>query len=339
MAKPAHIGVKTHSDAHSDPSEGLGTLDLEKATATALYAPANSEPPKRKPGRPKGIAKVPGSGRKKGKPNKLTGDVRKYILEEGKVLERLFKIAKGYKCRMSRPDGTTATVIPPLSDQVKVLLGLLDRAVPSLKSQELSGPDDGPIKVHTDTPQNQLEVARRLAFILHRGGLATVIDDNAVNGTDDDEIIDDKIIDAPPIADQTALGTVSLDRVNLGAPLLVTASPSEMVSFGSENFSEISNAVPSINDPPKEGMTRTYTGGPYSVRYDGSVREGLPPIFTILKQGFGEVKHGGWEIVSKHLRRLVGDNPPSFEDTETEQKVPKFPRRDEIPFSQGRRRW
>ncbi len=39
-----------------------------------------AESPKRKPGRPRGLGKVPGSGRAKGVPNKKTAEVRELLL-------------------------------------------------------------------------------------------------------------------------------------------------------------------------------------------------------------------------------------------------------------------
>ena len=53
------------------------------------------ELPKRKPGRPRGAAKWPGSGRKKGQPNKSTADLRKYIHRTANPVRKVAQVANG----------------------------------------------------------------------------------------------------------------------------------------------------------------------------------------------------------------------------------------------------
>ena len=60
-------------------------------------ADAPAIPPKRPQGRPKGLGRVPGSGRKKGTANKVTQDVRDYIMDKGKPLELLFLKKKSHR--------------------------------------------------------------------------------------------------------------------------------------------------------------------------------------------------------------------------------------------------
>ncbi|MCZ6736326.1 MAG: hypothetical protein O7C65_11115 [Planctomycetota bacterium] len=50
---------------------------------------------KRKPGRPKGSTKWPGSGRKKGTVNKTTAELRRYIHRNANPVAQVCKIAKG----------------------------------------------------------------------------------------------------------------------------------------------------------------------------------------------------------------------------------------------------
>ncbi len=155
-------------DAQDTLPEESGASDASMLTSGAENG-AGESTGKRRPGRPKGLGKVPGSGKKKGSPNLLTASVRKYILERGKPLEKLFKIANGHKVTVGGKDGQPVRVVPSLGDQMKAATVLLDRAVPSLRGTELSGPDAGPVKVEAKIDAGlgtSQDLARRLSFLL-----------------------------------------------------------------------------------------------------------------------------------------------------------------------------
>ena len=84
------------------------------------------------------------------------------------------------------------------------------------------------------------------------------------------------------------------------------------------------------------GMTRTYGIGKFSIRYDGPQRDNTPVMFTLLRQDGAVEKHGGWSAVEKKLRDLIGDDLPSFKDSET--RVPgEHSRRDQRPIELSKR--
>ena len=113
---------------------------------------------KRKPGRPKGSTKWPGSGRKKGTVNKSTAELRRYIHRNANPVAQVCKIAKG-KVEI---DGLSQ------ADAIK----LLYRAViPELRGEVLTGEDGAPLIEPTrrDELYSSMELARRTAFMLRAG--------------------------------------------------------------------------------------------------------------------------------------------------------------------------
>ena len=152
---------------------GMHSTDLLEAgtdvsSSEVVYVEGNSleAPPKRRPGRPKGLGKVPGSGRKAGTPNKLTKDVRNYILEKGKPLELLFKISCGHKIKVGDADGNAKRIYPSLADRASAAKVLLSKVLPDIKATEISGPDGGPIETRVGSLDPIAETARRFAFIM-----------------------------------------------------------------------------------------------------------------------------------------------------------------------------
>jgi hypothetical protein len=147
-------------------------MEISNKIVTEMHPGAS---PKRPPGRPRGLGKVPGSGRKPGTPNKLTQDVREYIMEKGQPLELLFKIARGYKIKVGDSDGNAAKIYPSLTDRAAAARALLAKCLPDMKATELSGPDGGPIETTAgDGSLNPMsELARRFSFIMASGEAAT----------------------------------------------------------------------------------------------------------------------------------------------------------------------
>lgn len=353
MTKPAHTGKKT---VVQGPIEKPGVSESPEPPAPTSPAenPVQETEPKRKPGRPKGIEKVPGSGRKKRKPNRLTGDMRAYILQHGNILERLFKIANGYKVRQQQPDGTAKMTVPPLDSQLKALVALLDRALPSLKTSTIVGKDDGPIKITSDTPEGRTAIARRVAFLLTLGatpegnayvaGAATDGDSDrhSASHSDGDEQISQPTpvkIGTPPIRAQNPCPPTPEDNSNSETAPLVNAPPSELPTSGSENFLENSEADAGDVDaaPVAVGYTRQFELSDYSIRCEAGSREGLPPMYALSKFGDGVVVNGSWERVMVRLRRLAGDDLPSYRDEETRPEASGYIQRDQMPtMSAGR---
>ena len=69
-----------------------------------------TDTPKRRPGRPKGLGKVPGSGRRRGTPNKHSAEMREYIAKHSGDIEFLCGIAAGKRFLAADPaDPKTAT--------------------------------------------------------------------------------------------------------------------------------------------------------------------------------------------------------------------------------------
>ncbi len=129
---------------------------LEDHTAPAEIA-AVDEPPTRKPGRPKGSAKWPGSGRRKGTVNRSNAYWRSFIERRSKAVRTICDAAAG-KLEVSG------------LSQAEALKLCWRSIVPELKSQELTGDPEAPITVRDDAePLDMRETARRLALIFTRG--------------------------------------------------------------------------------------------------------------------------------------------------------------------------
>ena len=159
-----NVVTKSHSREALEVDTDVCSPEVEFAESASIEF--STTPPKRGPGRPKGIAKVPGSGRKAGTPNKLTKDVRNYILEKGKPLELLFKISCGHKIKVGDADGNAKRVYPSLADRASAAKVLLSKVLPDIKATEISGPDGGPIEARVGSLDPIAETARRFAFIM-----------------------------------------------------------------------------------------------------------------------------------------------------------------------------
>ena len=113
---------------------------------------------KRKPGRPKGSTKWPGSGRKKGTVNKSTAELRRYIHRNANPVAQVCKIARG-KVEI---DGLSQ------ADAIKLLYKAV---IPELRGEVLTGEDGAPLIEQTrcDELYGTVETARRIAFVLAAG--------------------------------------------------------------------------------------------------------------------------------------------------------------------------
>ncbi len=108
-----------------------------------------AKPTGRKPGRPRGLGKVPGSGRKPGVPNR----------DRSATVERIMKLADpiGVLCDVSRGVRMSAALAPgdakkafwvPTGDQrITAAQTLARKIMPDMKAVEVSGPVGEPMTV------------------------------------------------------------------------------------------------------------------------------------------------------------------------------------------------
>lgn len=96
-----------------------------------MISPVYSHEPRR-PGRPKGIPRAPGSGRKKGTPNRLTAEMKAIIIEKGRPLDLLCAIAAGKLVKVGGTEpGTSIKVIPSLSERLAAAQILISKVAPT----------------------------------------------------------------------------------------------------------------------------------------------------------------------------------------------------------------
>lgn len=108
-------------------------------------------------------------GRPKGSTNRVTADVRAMINQRGRPLEFLCDVARGKKIRVGAQAGPEPTfVYPDLDTRIRAAEKLLDKIAPTMKSQEVTGADGGPLEI-TDPYRASLadmteeEINKRLA--------------------------------------------------------------------------------------------------------------------------------------------------------------------------------
>ena len=110
---------------------------------------AETATPKRKPGRPKGLGRVPGSGRKKGTCNKDRAATVERIMREADPLAFLCRVCRGD--RMAAADETGAkkrTWWYPTGDQrITAAQTLARKVMPDQKAVEIAGPLGEPLSV------------------------------------------------------------------------------------------------------------------------------------------------------------------------------------------------
>ncbi len=111
-----------------------------------------SDTPKRRPGRPKGLGKVPGSGRKKGTPNKHSAEMREYIAKHSNDVAFLCQVAAGKRFYAADPKEPNKRIYlyPSIDQRIQASQILLRKHSPDLKGIELDlpGGEDLIIKVN-----------------------------------------------------------------------------------------------------------------------------------------------------------------------------------------------
>ena len=104
---------------------------------------------KRKPGRPKGLGKVPGSGRQKGTCNKDRAATVERIMLEADPLGFLCSVCKGHRMQAApEPGAKNRTWWYPTGDQrISVAQTLARKVLPDMKAVEIAGPLGEPLSV------------------------------------------------------------------------------------------------------------------------------------------------------------------------------------------------
>jgi hypothetical protein len=137
------------------------------AIDTILSRHADAEPlAPRKPGRPAGLGKVPGSGRKRGTPNGTTADAKTLIVAQGKPIEFLCRIVQGQRVRVGprAGPGPVQWEYPSLQDRMRAAMVLAGKVVPDVRATEISGPGGAPLPAPAAPVQlNLLAVVKHVA--------------------------------------------------------------------------------------------------------------------------------------------------------------------------------
>ncbi len=132
---------------------------------------------KSRPGRPKELGKVPGSGRAKGTPNRSTVQTRDRIQELADPIQFLADVMAGKRMVAAGEPGDMKKTwcYPTLAQRVQAGETLLRKMLPDLKATELTGKDGAPL-IEPPTRRGELystiDLARRMAFVLAAGDAA-----------------------------------------------------------------------------------------------------------------------------------------------------------------------
>ena len=100
-----------------------------------------TDQPKRGPGRPKGLGKVPGSGRKSGTPNKDRAATIKRIMKESDPIGFLCQVARGVRMAAAEEAGNKKRgwIFPSLDQRIQAAQTLCRKVLPDMKAIEHSG--------------------------------------------------------------------------------------------------------------------------------------------------------------------------------------------------------
>ena len=105
--------------------------------ATAI---APVERPKNPPGRPKGLGRVPGSGRRKGIPNRGTIATREWIMRQGDPLHFLIGVMNGDRFTAAPEEGSRkkSWAYPTMDQRLSAAQALAKKVVADMKSVDIS---------------------------------------------------------------------------------------------------------------------------------------------------------------------------------------------------------
>ncbi len=110
---------------------------------------ATETPKKRGPGRPKGLGKVPGSGRKKGTPDRNRAATVERIQQECDPIGFLMQVARGVRISAGSEPGAKkkSWQLPTTEQRVHAATVLAKKVMPDMKAVEHSGPVGEPLIV------------------------------------------------------------------------------------------------------------------------------------------------------------------------------------------------
>ena len=110
---------------------------------------AETATPKRPPGRPKGLGKVPGSGRKRGTPNRDRSATIERIQKEADPLGFLCAVVRGIRMEAAlEPGAKKRSFWYPTGDQrISAAQTLSRKVLPDQKAVEHAGPLGEPLSV------------------------------------------------------------------------------------------------------------------------------------------------------------------------------------------------
>lgn len=100
-----------------------------------------TDQPKRGPGRPKGLGKVPGSGRKRGTPNRDRAATIERIMKESDPIGFLCQVARGVRMAAAEEAGNKKRgwIFPSLDQRISAAQTLCRKVLPDMKAIEHSG--------------------------------------------------------------------------------------------------------------------------------------------------------------------------------------------------------
>ena len=106
-------------------------------------------PKKRPPGRPRGLGKVPGSGRQKGTPNRDRSATIERIQKEADPLLFLCKVCRGDRMEAAPEPGSKKRGwwYPTGDQRISAAQTLSRKVLPDMKAVELGGPLGEPLSV------------------------------------------------------------------------------------------------------------------------------------------------------------------------------------------------
>ena len=127
--------------------------------------------PQNKGGRPRGLGKVPGSGRRKGVPNKLGREAREYLASHSDYLKTICALAKGKPIKFAARRGHKPTWHQPDWPDVKwALETIVNKLVPTVAQSEITGADGAAFMPEPiSRERTMLETARAVGFLMSLG--------------------------------------------------------------------------------------------------------------------------------------------------------------------------
>ena len=111
-----------------------------------------TETPKNKGGRPKGMGKVPGSGRRKGTPNRTRAATLEQINLYSDPIGFLQRVCRGLLIECRDPDNNDpkAAILtrPSMEQRINAATILSKKVLPDTRAVELGGPGGGDLTIN-----------------------------------------------------------------------------------------------------------------------------------------------------------------------------------------------